>query len=141
MTKGEIIGKTFLGIFVGGIIKIVTQLLVTLLGYGLFWLLSKIPIISGIVNFLFSMRGNSPSGFVVVISLFLAYMLMSFVTTKVCGDIKPYSYSMLTIGIIVIAIHVIFFIVNIIHGDPVFTNVCSVLFGIICILRRENMFD
>ena len=141
MSKGEIVGKTLLGVFVGGVIKIVTQLLVTLLGALLFWLLYKIPIIRGIVNFLFAKRGDSPSSFIIVVSLVIAYIMMSYVMSKVCGDIQPFSYAMIVIGIIVLIIHITSLVINMINGDAVIANVWSIIFGAMIIFRREEMFD
>lgn len=138
--SGSQVGKMLLGIFVGVVIKIATYFLTILISLGLFWIITKIPVLSFLANWLFYVREDSPGLAILFFSLILTFLLMRFVVCKVCGNSKSFMFAMLVIGIIFIALHIYFLVVNIIAKENVVANIFNIIYGIVCIFQMGS-FD
>ena len=109
----------------------------TILGIALvFLLLSYIPIISTLVDWLFRIREDTPDMFAMCFATMLAYLGTMATAAHINKGIQKHAL-MLT-GIYLVVLNIIFLIVNLINNDAIFANVTIGIAGIVMFYKSKN---
>ena len=116
-----------MGLFFLAIITIVVFYLVyalcAVLSSFLFVFLLKIPVINTLLGWLFKARGDSPGLFVICASAFIAFFVSMAALEYISKSEENRQKSSKLAGGILLVANIVFLVLNIIWGNPVFPNV------------------
>ena len=101
-------------------------------------ILSKIPIISNIIGFLFRIRGDSPNFLIPIISVISAYLLTTFVQKRMMREYNTLKLSRIVLGALIIAANVAFLVINIIAKSSLVANIVNIICGLAFILDNNQ---
>lgn len=103
-----------------------------------FGLLMEIPVIGGLVEHLFRVRGDSPGILAVLLAAGVAYSAVMWIIGRFC-DIKPTeNLTMKIAGILLLAFNILFLIINITGGQAVFPNIVIGIAGVIMLFKGRS---
>ena len=102
----------------------------TVISAFVFLLLSKIPVISSIVNYLFYMRGDNAGILSYIIGAILSFLVVFKILSAMLKNDKTQKLAFFIAGIILIVLNVMFLIVNIAYGDAFFVNIVNIFVSI-----------
>ena len=111
----------------------VSYLLVFILLVLLFELLFNIPVIGSLLGFFFHKRGDSPEILASIIGAGSAVLSTCSIVIKMSKSTRTAGLSCLLTGVVVFVIHAISFVLNIVHGEPVFPNIFQAIAGLFLI--------
>lgn len=116
-----------MGIFFLAVIAIAVFYLVytlcAFLGSLVFTLFLKIPVLSTLLGWLFKARGDSPGLFVVFASAFIAFYISMAALEYISKSEDIRAKASKLAGSILLVANIVFLVLNIIWGNPVFPNV------------------
>ena len=131
---GKAILCALLCLVVFSLIQILSSLLILLIGA----VISVIPLIGKIFNFLFEvLRNESPLAFATITSVFISYYTTSFVQNKLMSDSSTKKVSRRILGIIILVLHILSLITNIMYDGNIFANIACILAGLAFIFSNE----
>lgn len=130
----------------GGVVFSVLGLLEFYLIYGLsflaiglvFWAVSYIPVISAIVEWLFSVRGDTPDMFAMMLAVALAYVCFTETAERVIKNEKTLKTTWIFTGICLAVINTIFLVANLIFHNAILVNILFAIVGIVIFFKGKN---
>lgn len=104
-----------------------------------FAVLAFVPVVNRIVDALFRMRGDSPSIFIVFMSVIFSYHAAKWVIERFCDYASTEKLSLRIAGVVLILYNVLLLVRNISSGVSFFPNILSSIAGIVLILSSNNL--
>ena len=127
---------SFLAFFIFFIVYILCSIIVAFI----FLIISKIPLISTLVGWLFYARGDTPSVFTILFSAVISYAATTEVLERLNNNVKTEALSLILTGSYVLPIQAISLVINLVYGDPFFINIVLIISSISLIFRgKERM--
>jgi len=109
---------------------------ITLISGLLFILISNIPIVSTLVEWLFRIREDTPAVFAMLFGVTLAYVG----TMATLGHIKESTQklALMIMGISLVAMNIFYLILNLVYHETIFINIVMSIAGIIIFVKGKN---
>lgn len=104
----------------------------------LFLVISYIPILSAIVNWLLRIGENTPDAFAIMIAGFLAYFGTMATGEHIIKEKKTLKLTLMLMGILLAALNAIFLIVNLLYSDAILVNIILAFAGIVIFITGKN---
>lgn len=123
-----------LGALVFGGVFFLTALIVG----GIIYLLTQIPVIGGLIEWLFYMRGDSPDLLIALLAPQLAYAAAKSVLSKINKDAPTLGLSCEIAGISIAAVHILSLVANLLAGDSVLFNIAQGIAGVVLFFFGKN---
>lgn len=129
--KPKVLKSIFLAL-ISFVVFYLSYLLVYLLIGGAITLLSKLPVVGFLIDWMFSIRGDTPD-----MALSLLCPIVSFYTSY--GSIEAMSknqeattnLSAKILGVLLVSVNVISVIINLLYGEGILKNICVIIAGIL----------
>lgn len=125
---------SILGVFVIHLIYGLVNLIVSLV----FWLISYIPIIKGVVGYLLALGDNTPDGFAMFIAAGVAYIGFMAISERIIKKPETKKLTLILTGIFLTVSNVLYVIINLAYNDPILGNVLLAIAGTIIFFRGKN---
>lgn len=93
-------------------------------------LLSALPLIGGLLEFFFRVRGDSPSMMIAVISGMVAFYACLLVIERISKNETNLNKNCKVVGTVLIAVNVVCFVLNLVYGNPIISNIVIVAAGL-----------
>lgn len=103
-----------------------------------FLLLSKIPVISSILEFVFKMRGDAPDILIWIISAICAYRATTWMLHRFHDSEVSENLSLKITGITLLVLNIVFLIVNIMGRSSFFPNIVVGVAGLSMFLHGRS---
>ena len=132
--------KSILCVVPCSVVFVLTQVLLAFLILLLGVIISKIPLLKNILNFIFIMRGESINMFATITSVFFAYLLTTFIQDKMMKDAPTNTLSRRIFGVIMALIHFYSLIVNLSAGNNFFVNIVCLITALVFIFNNDTDF-
>lgn len=127
---------SFFAFFIFFIVHILCSIIVAFI----ILMISKIPLIGTLVEWLFRARGDTPGMFTILLSAFISYAVTTEVLERLNSNVKTEALSLILTGSYVLLIQAISFLINLVNGDPFFINIVLIISSISLIFRgKERM--
>ena len=120
------------------LVFLLSQILTTLLLTLICIVLNAIPIINNLLDFITNLRGESLTVTITIISVFVAYILTTFVQDKIIKIEENKKLSRKILGVIIVIIHIISFIYNLTSEGNILANVISTIAGLVFISNNNE---
>ena len=98
---------------------------------GIIHLLSLIPLVGRLVDWIFSFRGDSPDLMLSMLCPIISYFISLCVLAHFNKETSTLSLSCRIMGIALIVIHIISLIINLIYGDGILKNIVQIIAGVL----------
>lgn len=134
MEKPRILKAIFTAILAFIVFGLVYLLTFLILG-GIIYVLSIIPIIGGLVDLLFSIRGDSPDMLLATLSPTVAYITSKITIDKIGKTVSTTGLTCILVGIFILLVHIPSLIINIAYGEWFFPNITQALAGIVFMVK------
>lgn len=113
--------------------RIISALIGGLLGV----IISKIPLLSFLFNLFLLQRGDNIFSFAIIISVFVAYFLTTFIQSKMMKDAPTNTLSRRILGVIIALVHILSLIINISEGNNFFSNIICIIAALVFIFGKN----
>ncbi len=123
---------SFLGLFEYYIIYGLSVLAIALV----FLILSYIPIINTLVDWLFRIREDTPDMFAMIFAAGLAYLGTTATAEHIIKSTRK--YSLVLTGIYLVILNIIFLIVNLVNSSAILPNIIIGIAGIVMFYKYKN---
>ena len=94
-------------------------------------LLSRIPLVSTLLRYLFLVRGDSPRVLTIVASCLLSFEAATFVADRFANHENTSALALLIVGSLLVLTQVAFMIANIANGTAIVANIVNIITGLI----------
>lgn len=141
MNKSEnkpIIWKAIIFTIPCAVIFLFSRTLLALLIGMLGVIISKVPVLGNLLNFIFALREDSLSTFAIIISISVAYFLTTFIQNKMMKDAPTNILSRRILGVIIALIHIFSLIVNISEGNSFFINIICIITSLVFMFGKNE---
>ena len=101
-----------------------------------FWILSYIPIINMLVDWLFRIREDTPDMFAMCFAAFLAYLGTTATAEHIIKDTRKHALKLT--GIYLVVLNIIFLIVNLVNSDAIFPNIIIGIVGVVMFYKNKD---
>ena len=116
--------------------RLLSAVIVGLLGV----IISKIPLLSHLLNFFLVQRGDNLSSLAITISVVVAYFLTTFIQGKMMKDAPTNILSRRILGVIIALVHILSLIVNIAAGNGFYINIICIIASLVFIFSKNIEF-
>lgn len=103
----------------------------------LFWLISYIPILSTLVDWLFRIREDTPDMFAMFASTGIAYLGFTVTIEHISKKVETKKLTLMFVGIYLIVLNVLFLIINLKYNDPILANILLTIAGIVIFFKGK----
>lgn len=121
------ISTALLGLIVFGLIYFLTYLIAG----GIIYVLSLIPIIGNLIDWLFQVRGDTPDMMLSILAPAVAYYGTLCMQSAINKDAPTRGLSCVILGVILVAIHALSLVSNLLTGGRILENITQSIAGFI----------
>lgn len=139
MSKVKVIISAIFFSVLGVVLFYLLMMCCTLIGSLLLYILSIIPIVNTLLDWLFSLRGDSPNIFLVSCSLTIACWILTLLSKTLIKNVDTRKLTLILIGLVLIVLNVLFLIINVIFEDSIFSNILTVIVGFVIFFKGRNL--
>ena len=132
------VGKAILFAFVALIAFYLCYFLLATVLVLIFSLLLNIPIIGDLINYLFRVRGDAPDILAVLLAAGLAYGAVTWMIARFCDNKPTESLTHYVAGGLIVALAILFLVINIINGSRIIPNIICGIAGVIMIISGRE---
>ena len=105
----------------------------------LFWIISYIPILNTLVDWLFRIREDTPDMFAMFASTGIAYLGFTATIEHISKKAETQKLTLILTGIYIIVLNVIFLIVNLVLRNTILPNVFLGIAGVVIFFKGKNI--
>lgn len=111
-----------------------TNLIITLV----FWLISYIPILNTLVEWLFRIREDTPDMFATFLAIGIAYIGFMATAHRIIKKVETRKLTLILTGIYLAISNFLFVIINLRYNDPILVNSLLTITGIVIFFKGKN---
>lgn len=137
-TEKANVGKAILSAALSLVAFGAVYFLVFLVLGGIIYLLSKVPVINLLVDFIFYLRGDSPTMMLTILSTITAYIVIGTLLAKLTKTRSTERLACILSGCFMVIIHAVSFFLNLTYGESVIPNIVQAIAGILLIYSAKN---
>ena len=104
----------------------------------LFWLVSNIPILSILVEWLFRIREDSPDMVAMLAATVVAYLVLAVTAEHIIKSVETRKLTLILTGIYLTVLNILFVIINLVYHDPILGNILLSIAGIAIFFKGKN---
>ncbi len=114
--------------------RTILALLISLAGF----IISKIPILGNLLNWLFTVRGDGVSSFVTIISIFTAYCITTIIQDMMMKYAPTITLSRRILGVIMALAHLCFLVINISQDGNYPINIFCIIAALAFVFSNKD---
>jgi hypothetical protein len=103
-----------------------------------FWIISYIPILNILVEWLLRLGENTPDMFAMMVAVTLAYFGTVATTARIVKKEKTLKFTLILMGICLLLLNAIFLIINSIYHDAILINIILSIVGVVIIYKGKT---
>ena len=126
--------SALLGLVIFGIV----YFLVFIIYNGIIYVLTLIPLVKNIVNWLFQVRGDSPDMVATFLAALTAYYATKTAVVAISKAIPTRRLSLMIVGACLVVVHVISLGSNLVHGEWILPNIVQAVAGAALFFSGKN---
>ena len=103
-----------------------------------FWLISYIPILSTLVEWLFRIRKDTPDMVAVFVATMVAYFAFKATAELVIKKVDTRKLTLMLTGVYLFVFNILFVIINLVYNDPILGNILLAIAGILIFYKGKT---
>lgn len=103
-----------------------------------FWLISYIPILNTLVEWLFRIREDTPSMFATFLAVGVAYIGFMAIAEHIIRKPETKKLTLILTGIFLTISNVLYVIINLKYNDPILVNTFLAIVGMVIFFKGKN---
>ena len=103
-----------------------------------FWLISYIPVLSTLVEWLFRIRKDTPDMVAMFVATMVAYFVFKMTAEHIIKKVETQKFTLILTGIYLTVFNILFVVINLKYNDPVFGNALLAIAGIVIFFKGKT---
>lgn len=104
----------------------------------LFSIIAAIPVLGTLVDWLFSIRGDTPDMLAILLAAIISYLVLMFLFKFLCKSLSTHRIAAILLGVYLIALNAVFLLINLVGDSSIYTNIIFIIAGLVMCFRNDS---